>query len=38
MNYLTSADDLGQMVADGTFPPPRQIGETTSAARGSATA
>jgi two-component sensor histidine kinase len=33
MNYLTSADDLAQMVADGTFPASRQIGETTSAPR-----
>jgi two-component sensor histidine kinase len=33
MNYLTSADDLAQMVADGTFPAPRQPGETTSAPR-----
>ena len=33
MNYLTSADDLAQMVADGTFPPPRHPGETTSAPR-----
>jgi len=33
MNYLTSADDLAQMVADGTFPAARQIGETTSAPR-----
>ncbi|HLT11415.1 MAG TPA: histidine kinase N-terminal domain-containing protein [Micromonosporaceae bacterium] len=33
MNYLTTADDLAQMVADGTFPGPRQPGETTSAPR-----
>ena len=33
MNYLTSADDLAQMVADGTFPPTRQPGERTSAPR-----
>ncbi len=33
MNYLTTADDLAQMVADGTFPPPRHPGETTSAPR-----
>jgi two-component sensor histidine kinase len=33
LNYLTSADDLAQMVADGTFPPPRHRGETTSAPR-----
>jgi two-component sensor histidine kinase len=33
MNYLTSADDLAQMVADGTFPAPRKIGELTSAPR-----
>jgi two-component sensor histidine kinase len=33
LNYLTTADDLAQMVADGTFPPPRHIGETTSAPR-----
>jgi two-component system, sensor histidine kinase PdtaS len=33
MNYLTTADDLAQMVADGTFPAPRQPGETTSAPR-----
>ncbi|WP_027345856.1 sensor histidine kinase [Hamadaea tsunoensis] len=33
LNYLTSADDLAQMVADGTFPPPRHPGETTSAPR-----
>jgi two-component sensor histidine kinase len=33
LNYLTTADDLAQMVADGTFPPPRHAGETTSAPR-----
>jgi two-component sensor histidine kinase len=33
MNYLTSADDLAQMVADGTFPAARKIGELTSAPR-----
>ncbi len=33
LNYLTTADDLAQMVADGTFPPPRYFGETTSAPR-----
>jgi two-component sensor histidine kinase len=33
MNYLTTADDLAQMIADGTFPPPRHPGETTSAPR-----
>ena len=33
MNYLTSADDLAQMVADGTFPAARHPGETTSAPR-----
>ena len=33
MNYLTSADDLAQMVADGTFPTARHPGETTSAPR-----
>ncbi|HET8660309.1 MAG TPA: histidine kinase N-terminal domain-containing protein [Micromonosporaceae bacterium] len=33
LNYLTSADDLAQMIADGTFPPPRGQGETTSAPR-----
>lgn len=33
LNYLTSADDLAQMVADGTFPPPPHAGETTSAPR-----
>jgi two-component sensor histidine kinase len=33
LNYLTTADDLAQMVADGTFPQPRHPGETTSAPR-----
>ncbi|MDG4833153.1 histidine kinase N-terminal domain-containing protein [Solwaraspora sp. WMMD1047] len=33
LNYLTTADDLAQMVADGTFPPLRHPGETTSAPR-----
>src|SRR5262245_65052282 len=33
LNYLTTADDLAQMVADGTFPPLRHVGETTSAPR-----
>ncbi|WP_430780955.1 sensor histidine kinase [Actinoplanes sp. G11-F43] len=33
LNYLTTADDLAQMVADGTFPPPRHPGEITSAPR-----
>ncbi|WJK40407.1 histidine kinase N-terminal domain-containing protein [Solwaraspora sp. WMMA2056] len=33
LNYLTTADDLAQMVADGTFPPVRHPGETTSAPR-----
>jgi two-component sensor histidine kinase len=33
LNYLTTADDLAQMIADGTFPPPRHEGETTSAPR-----
>jgi len=33
MNYLNAADDLAQMVADGTFPGPRHDGETTSAPR-----
>jgi two-component sensor histidine kinase len=33
MNYLTCADDLAQMVADGTFPAPHRPGETTSAPR-----
>jgi two-component sensor histidine kinase len=33
MNYLTSADDLAQMVADGTFPALRHPDETGSAPR-----
>jgi two-component sensor histidine kinase/PAS domain-containing protein len=33
MNYLNTADDLAQMVADGTFPGPPHPGETTSAPR-----
>ncbi len=33
LNYLTTADDLAQMVADGTFPPYSNPGETTSAPR-----
>src|SRR4051812_30095819 len=33
LNYLTTADDLAQMVADGTFPPSPHEGETTSAPR-----
>jgi len=33
LNYLTTADDLAQMITDGTFPPPRHPGETTSAPR-----
>jgi two-component sensor histidine kinase len=33
LNYLTTADDLAQMVADGTFPPMRHPGETTTAPR-----
>ena len=33
LNYLTTADDLAQMVSDGTFPPGRHPGETTSAPR-----
>ena len=33
LNYLTTADDLAQMMADGTFAPPRHPGETTSAPR-----
>ncbi|HKD96231.1 MAG TPA: sensor histidine kinase [Micromonosporaceae bacterium] len=33
LNYLTTADDLAQMVADGTFPPPGHLGETTTAPR-----
>jgi two-component system, sensor histidine kinase PdtaS len=33
LNYLTTADDLAQMIADGAFPPPRHQGETTGAPR-----
>lgn len=33
LNYLTTADDLAQMVADGTFPPPPNRSDTTSAPR-----
>jgi len=33
LNYLTTADDLAQMITDGMFPPPRIPGETTSAPR-----
>lgn len=33
LNYLTTADDLAQMVADGTFPPPRRAGEGTATPR-----
>ncbi|ROT32253.1 PAS domain-containing sensor histidine kinase [Micromonospora sp. HM5-17] len=33
LNYLTTADDLAQMLADGTFPPARHPGETTTAPR-----
>jgi two-component sensor histidine kinase len=33
LNYLTTADDLAQMIADGTFPPPRHRHELTSAPR-----
>jgi two-component system, sensor histidine kinase PdtaS len=33
LNYLTTADDLAQMVSDGTFPPVRPPGEATSAPR-----
>ncbi|MCW2639618.1 MAG: signal transduction histidine kinase [Dactylosporangium sp.] len=33
LNYLTTADDLAQMIAEGGFPPPRHPGETTSAPR-----
>ncbi|MGI5214583.1 histidine kinase N-terminal domain-containing protein [Plantactinospora sp. CA-290183] len=33
LNYLTTADDLAQMLADGTFPPVRHPGETTTAPR-----
>ena len=33
LNYLTTADDLAQMIADGTFPPTAHPGETTTAPR-----
>jgi two-component system, sensor histidine kinase PdtaS len=33
LNYLTTADDLAQMIADGSFPPIRHPGELTSAPR-----
>jgi two-component sensor histidine kinase len=33
LNYLTTADDLAQMIADGTFPPNSRPGEATSAPR-----
>jgi two-component sensor histidine kinase len=33
LNYLTTADDLAQMIADGTFPPRAHLGETTTAPR-----
>ncbi|HEX2418603.1 MAG TPA: histidine kinase N-terminal domain-containing protein [Micromonosporaceae bacterium] len=33
LSYLTTADDLALMVTDGTFPPQRRPGETTSAPR-----
>ena len=33
LNYLTTADDLAQMIADGTFPPVAHVGETTTAPR-----
>ncbi|HLL68074.1 MAG TPA: histidine kinase N-terminal domain-containing protein [Micromonosporaceae bacterium] len=33
LNYLTTADDLAQMIADGAFPPQIHPGETTSAPR-----
>jgi two-component sensor histidine kinase/PAS domain-containing protein len=33
LNYLTTADDLAQMIADGTFPPVAHPGETTTAPR-----
>ncbi|MEN3309399.1 MAG: two-component system, sensor histidine kinase PdtaS [Micromonosporaceae bacterium] len=33
LNYLTTADDLAQMVADGTFPTRRHPGEITHAPR-----
>ena len=38
LNYLTTADDLAQMIADGTFPPRRHPGRDDQRARGSATA
>lgn len=33
LNYLTTADDLAQMIADGTFPPDRHEGEPAGALR-----
>ena len=33
LNYLTTADDLAQMITDGTFPPKLHLGETTTAPR-----
>jgi two-component sensor histidine kinase len=33
LNYLTTGDDLAQMVSDGTFPPPPHAGELTSSPR-----
>jgi two-component sensor histidine kinase len=33
LNYLTTADDLAQMIGDGVFPLARHPGETTSAPR-----
>jgi two-component system, sensor histidine kinase PdtaS len=33
LNYLTTADDLAQMIADGAFPPPRHPAEMTGAPR-----
>ncbi len=33
LNYLTTADDLAQMIIDGAFPPVRIAGEHTSAPR-----
>src|SRR5206468_7549871 len=33
LNYLTTADDLAQMISDGTFPPPRHPGDTIIAPR-----
>ena len=38
LNYLTTADDLAQMVADGTFPPPAPPRARPPARPGSATA